>query len=259
MSASPLITFVALCALLTAGLALALRRRRSARLLRLGRDRAAAEHAAATRLLRLAADDMRGRALSLLGWAGRDDAAAPIAAAAAGFLRLADDLHDHAVPDGATRVLLEEPVAIGALLDDAIAALTTTLAPGRRQWRVQPELSAVVLRADRRALAQVIARVLANAARFTRDDDWIDMILERSHDAIRLVVMDEGAGVMAPRVAAEPGAPESRGIGLGLSLARALMEAHGGTLSVQSAARVGTRVTLAFPSSREPVAPQRTG
>ncbi|MGC8470128.1 MAG: ATP-binding protein [Acetobacteraceae bacterium] len=70
-----------------------------------------------------------------------------------------------------------------------------------------------------------------------------------------LVVEDEGQGILDPGAAAVPGAravraTDSRGLGLGLVLARALMEAHGGGLYVESAARVGTRVSLVFPAAR---------
>ena len=60
---------------------------------------------------------------------------------------------------------------------------------------------------------------------------------------------DEGTGLANP----EPGVPaprDSRGIGLRLALARALMLAHGGHLEVEAAAQVGTRVRLCFPAAQ---------
>jgi signal transduction histidine kinase len=63
-----------------------------------------------------------------------------------------------------------------------------------------------------------------------------------------LVVADEGAGIAGLDPAWSESQADSRGVGLGLSLARALLVAHGGSLSVESTARVGTRVTLHFPA-----------
>jgi cell cycle sensor histidine kinase DivJ len=119
---------------------------------------------------------------------------------------------------------------------------------------VAPELLELNLIADRRALSQILLRELGNAARFTRDEDWVDLALERHEDGVALVVADEGAGLAAMAGSGspepEPAPGNSRGIGLGLSLARVLMEAHGGTLTIETAPRIGTRVTLSFPLER---------
>jgi len=102
----------------------------------------------------------------------------------------------------------------------------------------------------------VLTRVLTNAARFTRHQDWIDITVERQDGkrqeaGLVLVIADEGIGLPAappPGAAAPPG--NSRGVGLGLTLARSLMHAHGGSLQVESHARVGTRVSLTWPADR---------
>ena len=111
-------------------------------------------------------------------------------------------------------------------------------------------MAGYALDADRRALSQVLQRVLGNAARHSRAGDWIEVGLEAGPDGVALVVEDEGSGLCAPDRPAPPGQPESRGLGLGLALARRLMEAHGGSLAMQTVARVGTRVVLRFPAER---------
>lgn len=223
------------------------------------RDRALGAEAASTRLLRLSAAELRQTALTLLGHTDKLRAqdcesasshATAIAAVTARVLNLADDLQDSAIPGAETRVIRDEPLVAGPLLRDAIAAVSATLDPSRRHWRVAPELLELTLIADRRALSQILLRVLGNAARFTRDEDWIDLSLERHEDGVALVVADEGAGLAALAGSPEPAPGNSRGIGLGLSLARVLMEAHGGTLTIETAARIGTRVTLTFPLER---------
>ncbi|MBN9560679.1 MAG: sensor histidine kinase [Alphaproteobacteria bacterium] len=226
------------------------------------RDRALAAELASTRLLRLSAAELRETALTLLGHTDKLQAAqeggstsshaTAIAAVTARVLNLADDLQDSGISGAETRVIRDEPLAVGRLLRDAIAAVSATLDPSQRHWRVAPELLELTLIADRRALSQILLRVLGNAARFTRDEDWIDLALERHEDVVSLVVADEGAGLAALAGSPEPAPGNSRGIGLGLSLARALMEAHGGTLTIETAARIGTRVTLSFPVERVP-------
>jgi signal transduction histidine kinase len=223
------------------------------------RDRAMDGEARATRFLRLAALDLRAPAMSLLGHAdhlARDGADAAshadaIAVITGQMLRLADDFQDHALPDPATRVLRQERLPFGLLLADAIAAVSATLGPARRFWRKPADCSGIHLLADRRAMAQILVRVLSNAARFSRDGDWIDISIVRSEEGLALIVADEGTGLLAGLdIAGRPGGAASRGVGLGLSLARVLMEAHGGALTVESTAGIGTQVVLGFPAGR---------
>ena len=177
-------------------------------------------------------------------------AGATIGAIAHQVLDLADDLQHHALADAASRVLREEPTRLAVILQDAIARVQASLEPGRRHWRLPLEIEAIELMADRRALAQILARVLSNAARFSRHDDWIDISFDIDGDRFALIVADEGNGLVAADSTGAPGRADSRGLGLGLALARVLMEAHDGGLRVEAVPSVGTRVTLDFPMTR---------
>jgi len=227
------------------------------------RDAAIGAAAATERLLRLATDDFRAPALALLSHAeqlrrGAGDATrhgGAVAAIAEQLLDVVDMVQDHALPGTQPPKLRKEKLCLGEVLTDAMAAAKGALEPGRRHWRVAPEIEGRQLVADRRALNQILLRVLTNAVRLSRHDDWIDIGCVASPGGFTLVIADEGNGLAGLDPPGFGDLPDNRGMGLGLSLARSLMAAHGGTLTVESTSRVGARVLLYFPV--EPVAAEK--
>ncbi len=250
------IAFAAIVALAIGSLMLALRLTRQSRELTAAhhlRRLALSSEQSLIRRLRLAAHDIRGVGMTLHGHADHLAAeahadAAGIAGSAADLLDLADDLQDLTMDSAAPRTLREETMTLGKVVDEAIAAVSATILPGRRNWRVQPDLRPIPLHADRRALRHAISRVLSDSVRNTRHDDWIDVSAEPHEDGLALIIADEGKGSLTPEEDATR--QDSRGIGLRLALARSLIEAHGGRMDVLAAAGVGSRVCLIFPASR---------
>ena len=238
-------------------------------------DAALVAEQAATRQLRLAEHDLRAIGMTLHGHAeqlaidgqasaaGVPAASVPaggVAAAASDLFDMADDLHDQTLQQGASHALTDEQVDLAAVVSDSIASVTAAMGPGRRSWRIGKELSSTLLRADRRAMRHVLTRVLGNAVRMTRHNDWIEISLQPHADGLALVVEDEGAGTAAPEQGRRT-SRASRGIGMRLSIARALMEAHGGRVEVAAKTGVGMRVSLIFPAARvrqSPIRPSRS-
>jgi signal transduction histidine kinase len=201
------------------------------------------------RLLRLTANDQRNVALALFGHAQTTEPPdAELAGLARRLLDMSEDLTQQTETPDATRRLQEEEVHLKAVIEFAMAQVAAHLGPGRRTWRLSPDLENVKLLADKRAMNQVLVNVLSGAAAATRNDDWIELSCEQDESAWSLIVQDEGIGL--PLGPNESSRDESRGIGLRLTLARSLMQAHAGTLTVESAERIGTRVRLSFPAGR---------
>ena len=208
------------------------------------RARAEASRLETARLLGLAAQELHQAGLQMLGHAGAPDARPDlIATTAADLLGLADELHAAARPTDAPHILRRETINLAAMLPQAVEAAAAHLAPGQRSWRLPADAASIT--ADPRALRHILARVLASAIRNTGQQDWIEISTAQRPDGVTITVQDEGNGLAQGSPGKAP--QDSRGIGLRLTLARSLMQAHGGKLEVESRTGVGSRISLVFP------------
>ena len=114
------------------------------------------------------------------------------------------------------------------------------------------------LRCDRVRLREMLLNLLSNAVKFTPPGGRVEIAAELS-DGLSLVVADTGIGIKPediPRVLTPFGQVASvysrrhQGTGLGLTLTKAMVEQHGGTLSLTSVPEAGTTVRLNFPAGR---------
>ena len=115
------------------------------------------------------------------------------------------------------------------------------------------------MRADQRAVRQVVQNVLANAVKFTPAGGSVTASIAARDDGLAVVVTDTGIGMdeAALRQVFEPFQQADRsitrrfgGTGLGLAISRRLMELHDGALTAESAAGQGTTVRIVFPPER---------
>lgn len=147
-------------------------------------------------------------------------------------------------------------------LDVAESAIKLARAITRDQRRIEidipPDLPS--LQVDPRRLAQALGNLLANALKFTPESGRVRLAAcPQADGSLHLLVEDTGIGMAQETIAhaLEPfrqldGSLSRRfeGTGLGLSIAKALAELHGGSLSVKSAVGEGTSVTITLPASR---------
>jgi signal transduction histidine kinase len=110
--------------------------------------------------------------------------------------------------------------------------------------------------ADRTRLEQVAANLIDNAVKYTPAGGRVDIAVRRDGDAATLSVHDTGPGI-APdelpriwdRLFRGDASRSERGLGLGLSLVKAITEAHGGTVTARSDPGRGSTFTVSFPIS----------
>ncbi|MEO8548513.1 MAG: HAMP domain-containing sensor histidine kinase [Kofleriaceae bacterium] len=108
----------------------------------------------------------------------------------------------------------------------------------------------VVVSADAGKLRQVIANVVVNAAEATEATGTITIDATTTADLATLTVADNGPGI-APQIRDQMFEPfvttKSQGTGLGLAIAQAIVDAHGGRISISSSPETGTLVALQLP------------
>ena len=145
-----------------------------------------------------------------------------------------------------------------------VNAAADTIRPSSALKQIQLEISTstspvyVVGDADR--MQQIVWNLLSNAVKFTPDGGQISLKLRRDGNAAILQVSDNGRGIRAEflpyifdRFAQDGKAAEKhRGLGLGLAIVHALVQAHGGTIEVASPGDgQGSTFTLRFPLCKQ--------
>ena len=153
--------------------------------------------------------------------------------------------------------LTEEPVAVGEVVDETFRLISPMAEQGGVAilWRPGPG-ALPPLYCDRLRLRQILLNLVSNAVKFTGTGGMVEVSAELA-DGLALVVKDTGVGVehMPAALSGEgqtgsAGPPHRPGAGLGLMLAKALIERHGGRLLWRSTPNVGTTVRIWFPAAR---------
>jgi len=149
-------------------------------------------------------------------------------------------------------VIRPAAVDLSALTRDRIRSEERNIAQSGSAVSLQGN-APVVGQWDASALGQVIDKLLENAIRFGQGRP-VDVTVSRDDDKARLVVRDRGIGIAPERIAAvfdrfERGVSERNypGLGLGLFVARALVQAMGGTITAASSPSEGTSFTVELP------------
>ena len=159
------------------------------------------------------------------------------------MVRLVDDLLDVSRITRNKLELRKEPVSLAAAVQGAVEASQPLVAAMGHELTVSLPPQPVALEADPVRLTQVFLNLLNNAAKYTPRGGRISLTAERQGGEIVVAVRDSGIGIpaeMLPRIF-EPFTQvdhslerSSGGLGIGLTLARRLVELHGGTIEARS-------------------------
>ncbi|HXP03373.1 MAG TPA: ATP-binding protein [Stellaceae bacterium] len=153
----------------------------------------------------------------------------------------------------------EATVDLGPLLHECGELMRGELAEKRLTLHTAIAVGNLSLTADGVRLKQALLNLLSNAVKFSCGGDAVEMRAEFTDDDLTIAVTDRGIGMRAEHIpiALEPfrhidGDPShaNNGTGIGLPLAKMLIEKHGGTLNVTSELGEGTTVSITLPGWR---------
>lgn len=183
------------------------------------------------------------------------------------LVRLVDDMLEVSrMTQGKIR-LVKKTIELGAVVNDALEACRPLFDAAGHRLIQRLSAEPLYLHADPVRITQVIANLLNNAAKYTPRNGEICLETARHNGCAVIRVRDNGIGIaaeMLPRVfelfvqvEATPGQTQG-GMGIGLTLAKALVELHGGSIEARSAGPgQGSEFIITMPLTEEP--PKRKG
>lgn len=169
---------------------------------------------------------------------------------------MVEDLIDAARTLTGTMSVQRVPVSLGRIVRDAVATTEVNASEKRIDLSVTPADYGdhIEIDADPRRLQQVLWNLILNAIKFTPAGGAIELTIGRDRNGVCIVVRDSGQGIAPADLPHVFGAftlqshANASGLGLGLYIARRLVELHGGTIAASSAGKdKGTSFTVSLP------------
>jgi PAS domain S-box-containing protein len=173
------------------------------------------------------------------------------------LLSLVEDLLISAQLHSGTLALAQSDVDVGTVMRQCTVASTPSAAARGISLECAAEPNLIVT-GDATRIAQVVDNLVSNALKFTHPGGRVELIASRHNGAIRIEVADTGMGipeVEQPRLfdrffrTERAQASAIAGAGLGLSIAKAIVEAHRGQISFRSVEGHGTTFVVDLPAA----------
>ena len=219
-------------------------------------------------LIAVLAHDFKGPLTTIIGFTELleqhalegEDAEAALRTIRQSAMRLSDLANDtlalSRVEQGELNIATD-PVNVSDIVKEAIEAL----AP-QRQIRLLFKAQDPVVRGDPARLRQVFENIIGNAIKYSPDGAPVEVRIAETDRTVRIAVHDQGIGIPSDEMkflferfkrASNAKRSKIKGTGLGLYLAKTLIERHGGNIQVQSKLGEGSTFTVVLPRTRDGV------
>jgi signal transduction histidine kinase len=165
--------------------------------------------------------------------------------------RLVEDLRTLSLAESGALALHKETVDIGGLVRETVDSFVSRAELAGVSMEAKASSPLPEVDADPVRAREILSNLIANALRYTPRGGRVTVTVEQDGAAVATLVQDTGAGIAPDRMGRIFDrfykSSESRGAGLGLAIAKQLVEAHGGVISATSVVGEGTRIRFTLP------------
>jgi signal transduction histidine kinase len=172
------------------------------------------------------------------------------------LLAIIDDILDLANIDAGALELKVAPMQVRPAIETAVLAVRDRAQRTRVRLDVSIAADVDSMIADEARVRQIFYNILSNAVGFSPPGGTVTLTTERQRDMIVFKVRDEGIGIpksqqrlVLERFVSRSQGSKHRGAGLGLPVAKSLVELHGGRLMLESDTGHGTTVSVLLPAA----------
>src|SRR6266542_6878983 len=166
--------------------------------------------------------------------------------------RMVDQMLTLAEADAGQRTVLTFEVSLNDLIDEVVRSMRS-LAEARQISLEAQLLEEISVSGDPGRLRELLSVLLDNAVKYSDEGGRVEVALRQEHKKAIITVSDNGPGIppeALPHVfdrfyrVDKARSRESGGTGLGLAISQHIVDAHGGTINIESSVGAGTRVTV---------------
>jgi signal transduction histidine kinase len=167
--------------------------------------------------------------------------------------RLVEDLRTLSLADAGELKLIYQPVQPCDLLEQVRQSFEHMADEKQVMLQVQADANLPELHIDRERMVQVLANLVSNALHYTPAGGSVTLVARRHLGGVQLAIMDTGSGIPGEKLSdiferfyrIEESRSQNHGeSGLGLAIAKSIVEAHQGTIAAESQVGVGTSMTI---------------
>jgi PAS domain S-box-containing protein len=175
------------------------------------------------------------------------------------LLQIINDVLDMSKIEAGKMPLDEENIDILGLLDSVRRLMVAKAEASQVVIKMDMPDNLPKLRGDERLIRQVFLNLLSNAVKFSKQGGEVTIKISDKIGPLSIHIIDKGIGIPKDQIneviepfgqASDPRVNKGQGTGLGLPIAKAMMDMHGGELKIESETNVGTTVSCVFPQER---------